>query len=57
MASIIPDTALARVAAQHLLREMERIAEPTEEQRRFIGSLKKAAGIATNNEKRKGKAK
>lgn len=47
---IIPDTALAQHAASHLLREMERIPTPTEDQKRFIGSLRKAIGMQSKNE-------
>lgn len=44
---LIPDHALP--LALSLLAEMNAVANPTEDQRRFIGTLRKAAGIASNN--------
>jgi len=46
---IIPETALAHALA--LLIAMQRMQNPTEAQRRFIGTLKKAQGLVSNNER------
>lgn len=51
MPNIIPES--ANHHAQHLLAALLLIKEPTEEQRRFIGSLRKAMGMQSNNERRK----
>ena len=36
--------------ALQLLAELNKIENPTEEQRRFIGTLRKAAGLKSNNQ-------
>ncbi len=46
---IIPPSAMSHAVA--LLIAMHRIQNPTEAQRRFIGTLKKAQGLVSNNER------
>jgi len=46
---IIPQHAMPHAVA--LLIALQSIPNPTEEQRRFIGSLKKAQGLISNNER------
>ncbi|QYW02536.1 hypothetical protein CPT_Silvanus_062 [Stenotrophomonas phage Silvanus] len=45
---LIPDHALP--LALSLLAEMNAIRNPTEDQRRFIGTLRKATGMKSNNQ-------
>lgn len=48
--TIIPgDDKEAMAAALALLCRMMQIAEPTNDQRRFIGTLRKAQGLVSNN--------
>lgn len=49
--TIIPP--FAKPAAECLLLRMRAITQPTEEQRRFIGTLNKALGNPSNNDKSK----
>lgn len=48
---LIPDHEIARHAAEVLLRAMEAIENPTEQQRRFTGSLR--AAMTPKKEKKK----
>lgn len=50
---ILPPDAIPH--AQALLSAMQSLAAPTEAQRRFIGTLRKAMGHVSNNERHKGK--
>lgn len=45
---LIPHTSMP--TALTLLAELNKIENPTEDQRRFIGALRKAAGLKSNNQ-------
>lgn len=52
---IIPNNPTVQMHATLLLKHMQDIPTPSEEQRRFIGTLRKAMGMQSNNERHKSK--